>query len=143
MIVYRSDRDQFPDGHVIFPRGDCIGMLNKHRRQAELAIRAAMPDGVRVRSTSLYTWHDKEVAIRAAEAEGKHLYELEVDPADVRFIGDLNYYSEAADWASLGMNERVREAAEKYCSGAFSNPNPAEQRIEILISKAKVLRKLR
>ena len=106
----------------------------------EGAIRTALPDGTNIRGSSLYTWKDETLARRLwLLSKKKYLYELEIDEADIRHKGDLNHYSEAEVAAKLGKSfDEVR----KYCTGEPAGPQFTGPRIEILVSKATVLRKL-
>ena len=107
----------------------------------ETAIRAALPNGAIVRGNSLYTWANEEVAKRLWPLSKKrYLYELEIDKADIRHKGDLNQYSEAESAAKSGAP--VENAVGKYCAGENAGAPYTEPRGEVLVSKAKVLRKL-
>jgi hypothetical protein len=92
--VYRYDDEDYPDGQLVRSRGDSFDILTKVEKVVELGIRALLPDGANVRGASLYTWEDEVVARRLWKLSGKkYLYELEVDDASIRHIGDLNLYS--------------------------------------------------
>lgn len=110
--VYRYDNEEFADGLLIESRGDSFSALTEDEKKVELAIRATLPDGENIRSTSLYTWADEELAKRLWSLSGKrYLYELEIDEADIRHKGDLNYYSEAKTAAKLGTQSRASRRA--------------------------------
>jgi len=79
------------------------------------------------------------VAKRVWPLSGKlYLYELEILQADIRFRGDLNHYNNAADAAALEFS--FDHHLEAYRTGAPS-PNNGAPRIELLFSKAKVLKR--
>ena len=139
--VYRYDDQDFADGQMIESRGDLFSTLTDHQRTVETAIRAALPNGAIVRGNSLYTWANEEVAKRLWPLSKKrYLYELEIDKADIRHKGDLNQYSEAESAAKSGAP--VENAVGKYCAGENAGAPYTEPRVEVLVSKAKVLRKL-
>ncbi len=139
--VYRYDDQEFADGQMIESRGDSFGTLTDHQKTVETAIRTALPNGTMVRGNSLYTWANEEVAKRLWPLSKKrYLYELEIDKADIRHKGDLNQYSEAESAAKSGAP--VENAVGKYCAGENAGAPYTEPRVEVLVSKAKVLRKL-
>jgi len=139
--VYRYDDQEFADGQMIESRGDSFSTLTDHQKTVETAIRAALPNGANVRGNSLYTWANEEVAKRLWPLSKKrYLYELEIDKADIRHKGDLNQYSEAESAAKSGAP--VENAVGKYCAGENAGAPYTEPRVEVLVSKAKVLRKL-
>jgi len=139
--VYRYDDQEFTDGQVIESRGDSFSTLTHHQKVVETAIRAALPNGAVVRGNSLYTWADENVAKRLWPLSKKRfLYELEIDKADIRHKGDLNQYSEAVSAAKSGAS--IDNAVGKYCAGENAGAPYTEPRVEILVSKARVLRKL-
>jgi hypothetical protein len=45
----------------------------------------------------------------------KYVYELEVEEANIRHVGELNWYSAAVNAARCG--EPFKDAVHKYCSG--------------------------
>lgn len=139
--VYRYDDQEFADGQMIESRGDSFSTLTEHQKAVETAIRAALPNGAIVRGNSLYTWANEEVAKRLRSLSKKrYLYELEIDKADIRHKGDLNQYSEAVSVAKSGAP--IENAVSKYCAGENAGGPYTEPRVEVLVSKAKVLRKL-
>jgi hypothetical protein len=126
---------------MINARGDSISSLTEHQKVVEIAIREALPHGPTIRGTSLYTWADEGVAKRLwRRSRKRYLYELEIAEADIRHKGDLNYYSEALDAVKSG--KPFEDAIRKYCRGETAGPPFTEPRVEILVSKATVLRKL-
>ncbi len=70
----------------------------------------------------------------------RHLYKLEIEELNVRRRGDLNWYSEAVDAVKAGRS--IEAAVEKYCSGIEAGAPYTEPRIEVLVSEAKVVKKL-
>jgi hypothetical protein len=140
--VYRYDDEDYADGRMIKPRGDPFNTLTEPEKAVETAVRAALPNGENVRSTSVYTWANETVAKRLWQYSGRrYLYELEIDKADIRHIGDLNHYSDAKDAAISGAP--FEDAVARYCMGEPSGPPRfTEPRVEILVSKAMVFRKL-
>jgi hypothetical protein len=65
---------------------------------------------------------------------------LEIEDANVRHKGDLNWYSSAVDAAKLGTSPD--DAIKKYCDGEITGAEYTTPRIELLVSEAKVIRKL-
>lgn len=140
-ILYRYDDDDYANGTPILPRGDSIYAITPDRKAAEDAIRVAVTDGADIRSNSIYTWENEVLARRLWKISGKKfLYELEVDEVHVRFRGDLNHYSAAVDATKSGAS--LDEHVESYWSGQEAGAPWTEPRIEVLVSQARVLRKL-
>jgi hypothetical protein len=140
-VVYRYDDEEFKDGQLISSRGDSFGTLTDTEKIVEGSLRTVLPDGANVRGGSLYTWQEENVARRLWQLSGKkYLYELEIDESDIRHIGDLNYYSKAKDAAKSGAP--FEDFIRRYCGGEVAGPPFTEPRLEILVSKARVLRKL-
>ncbi len=141
IIVYRYDDENYADGQVVRGRGDSLDNLTDDQKTVEITIRSILHNGVEVRSTSLYTWANENLARRLWPfSKKKHLYELKVDNSDIRFSADLNWYSAAVDAVKLG--ELPQDAVDRYCSGIEAGYPFTTPRIEILVSKAKVIRKL-
>lgn len=139
--VYRYDDREFSANQEMLPIGDSFDILTDPQKAVEIAVRAARSDGATVRSTSLFTWADQAVAERLwARSKKKYLYEVEIDDADIRHKGDVNQYSEAADAAKL--NRPFEDAITKYWNGDLAGQPYSEPRMEILVSKATVLRRL-
>jgi|LNFM01.2.fsa_nt_gb hypothetical protein len=140
MTVYRYDDECFAEGQEILPRGDSFNMLTDHEKKIEREIRSVLSDGENVRSTSLYGWEDEAVARRLWKLSKKtYLYELEVEQTDVRFKADLHFYSEAVDAVKQGASPD--SAVRRYCSGESAGPCSGLPRIEVLVTKAKVIRR--
>jgi hypothetical protein len=135
-IVYRYDAEEYPEDRIMRSRGDHMPMLTEIEKLVEERVRAALPDGQRIRATSLYTWAHAEKAKQLWHGtRGKHLYELEVDVSDIQFEGDLDYFSAAGDAIANGRDPA--EAISAYCSG-----HTISTRVEVLVSQARVRRKL-
>lgn len=140
-IVYRYDNECYKDGEITRPRGDFFSTLTDSEKQVELAIRSTLPDGANIRSTSVCTWANENLAKRLwPRSRKKYLYELEIDDFNIRHIGDLNWYSAAKDAVNSG--ELPKDAVDKYCSGENAGPPYTEPRIEVLVSEAKVRKRL-
>ena len=136
MLVYRYDNQDYQDGEVIFSRGDHADGLTEIEREVEARLRAASAEGEPIRRDSLYTWQDEDFARLAGSFKrARFLYELEVNDADIRHVGDLDHYSAAKDAAKLGQPyARHLEAYWTQRTGA--------RRVEILAASARVVRKL-
>jgi len=142
ITVYRYDNEDFPNGKVVPSRGDHFANLTGTQKIVETAMRAGRPDGANIRSTSLYTWEDRDIAERLWQlSKKKYLYELAIHEADIRHKGDVNNYSKAEDAVRTG--NRLDDAVRKYWEGESAGPPYSTPRIEILVSDAKVLNKLR
>ena len=134
--VFRYDAQEYSKGEIIKSRGDHYDRLTEDEKKVELAIQDTLPDGKRIRSTSLYTWANEEPAKQLWKlACPSHLYELEIEETDIQFIGDLEFYSDAKDAVKRGSDPESSVTA--YCDGQIKS-----ERVEVLVSKAKVLRKL-
>jgi hypothetical protein len=128
---FRYDDQEFCVGTVMKPRGDHIEGLTEHQKTVELAIRSKF-GRCKIRETSLYVWRDKATAIRLWPHCGKkYLYELEVEASDVRFEGDLDFYSAAVD--AVKGDQPFDCHVESYCGGELQSC-----RIEMLVSQARV-----
>lgn len=141
MLVYRYDDECYNLGKCIRARGDPFNTLTDDQKVVELAVRSALPAGVKIRSESLYTWSSEMLARRLWRlSKKKYLYELELDERDIRHKGDLNWYSAAVDAIKAGKSPH--DAVKKYCNGEESGPPYTEPRIELLVSQARMIRKL-
>jgi hypothetical protein len=140
-IVYRYDNEDYVDGHLICSRGDSFNMLTDVEKVVELRIRELLPDGANIRGNSLYTWEDETVAQRLwGYSRKQYLYELEVDEANIRHVGDLDLYSDAKDAVKNKVSPDAPITA--YCNGEVAPPERGGPRREILVSEARVIRKL-
>jgi hypothetical protein len=135
--VYRYDAEDYALDQVISSRGDHYETLTEKQKPAETLVRQFLPNGERVRSKSLYVWKDKDAAKRIWRHtdRGQHLYELEVDEADIEFVGDLDYYSAVVDALAIGMP--ADDYVKAYCSEII-----ASERVEMLVKKAVVKARL-
>lgn len=142
MLVYRYDDECHAPGEYIKTRGNSFNTLTDRQKVVELAVRSRLPAGIQIRSESLYTWLSETLARRLwPRSDKKYLYELEVDERDIQHRGDLNWYSAAVDAVKAGKSPY--DAIEKYCNGEESGPPYTEPRIELLVVRAKVIRKLK
>jgi hypothetical protein len=135
--VYRYDAEEFEDGRLVTSRGDHIKTLFGREVHVENALRSVSAEQADIRATSLYVWRDREVAERLwrLTRNGEHLYELEVQNEDVRFVGDVSLYTLAKDVRDdeLAINALVRE----YWRSTILKPT-----VEILVSRAKIIRRV-
>lgn len=135
--VYRYDAATFTDGEVITSRGDHLAELTGPQRTVEMALRNFSPEMAEVRSKSLYVWLDREGAERLwrHSKKNEHLYELDVDRADIRHVGDVGLFTLALQ---VGPQETAMEALVRlYWNQIVTRPAQ-----EILVAKATVRRKL-
>src|SRR5262249_7170674 len=96
--VYRYDEEDYPEGETITSRGDHFVRLTPAQQRVETAIRKTLENGEEIRIKSLYTWENREVAERLWKHKKEtHLFELEIDDADVVHRGDLDFFSAAVD----------------------------------------------
>lgn len=138
--VFRYDNEDYAVGQVIVSRGDHFDGLTDKEKAVELAIRKALPNGVDVRSASLYAWESEQFAKRVwPHSKKKYLYELEVDESDIRFKSDLNHFSDAT--GSIGSADAFDNAVARYCSAAPPTADHTTPRVEVLVSRATVISK--
>src|SRR2546429_8857415 len=86
-LVYRYDAQPYADGESINSRGDHFYCLTDAQQKVEALIRSTMANGEKIRSTCLYTWQNLAFATQAARLAKKHLYQLEIDTADIMHRG--------------------------------------------------------
>jgi hypothetical protein len=142
ILVWRYDDQDYPNGRIAASRGDHFAGLTGVQKAAELAIGAAKPDGLKVRSTSLYVWVDQVVAEKLWKlSKKKYLYELEVDQADIHHKGDVNCYSAAMD--AIAAGRPPTDPVDRYWRGDDEPPPYYDPRIEMLVSHAKVMKKIK
>jgi hypothetical protein len=135
-IVYRTDSDDFADGRDLYPRGDHTNTMNAKLRAAEELIRSGKADGPKIRSNCIYVWETRESGESNWHHEkDKHLYELEIDEADILHIGDAYLL---ATIAAIDDSQAAAKVVQSYWNGDTQG-----NRTELLVTKAKVLRKLR
>ena len=140
IVVYRYDDEDYPDGKVIRSRGDHMETLKADRRPVERAIRDQLPNKGEVRETSLYTWEDRATATRLAKrSNSKFLYELNVEPADIRCRFDVELFSDATDEK---MGPAFEGAVRRFCAGKTGGKSGLSPKIEVLVTQATVIRKL-
>lgn len=140
-IVYRYDDAEYDPGETVRARGDSLETLTENQKIVEAAIRSTEKDSNNIRGTSLYTWENEALARRLWKySKKKYLYELEVDDGNIRHRGDLNWYSAAVD--AVAMGDSPNEGVTKYWSGESAGEPFTEPRIEVLVSGARVIRKL-
>ena len=89
----------------------------------------------------MYTWEDEVIAKRLWKNSGKrYLYELEVEDASIRHMGDLDLYSAAKDAVKGGKSPD--SAIRGYCNGENAPPELGGPRREILVGEGRVMRKI-
>ncbi|MEI4492073.1 hypothetical protein WAF00_15600 [Mameliella alba] len=149
-IVWRTDSRVFELSETICSGGDHLETLSAAHEGAEEALRNAMGDRGRLRSTSLYTWEDEEWARRAWALENKaiqskgnkkYLYRLEIDDSDIFHRGDVNHYTDIGD--ALRQSMDPSKSIQGYLNGnGPDRDRHSTARFEILVRKALVLEKL-
>lgn len=134
--VYRYDPEEHEEGKVLTSRGDHIVRLRGSQLAVEQALRNTS-ERTNIRATSLYVWRHIETAEKLWKltTDGQHLYELEIDPNDIRQVGDVALYT-------LAMQCGPQEPAIDALVRLYWNQIPVESRVEILVSKAIVRKKL-
>jgi hypothetical protein len=65
--AYRYDAQEYPEGKIIFSRGDHFKTLTSLQKEAETLIRQAQANGQEIRGQSLYAWESRNVAERLWE----------------------------------------------------------------------------
>jgi hypothetical protein len=97
-----------------------------------------MPNGEYARSRSLYTWKDKDWAVRAWNLEPhKYLYKVEVEVRNVVHEGDVNHYSDIVD--ALGVGLPAEAFIARYVNSAPQSGNHLKDQVEVLVIEAMVL----
>jgi hypothetical protein len=137
-IVYRYDSEEYQRDQIIRSQRDHFRRLSDDEKTVENCMRKTMPDGERIRPTSLYTWAGLPMAERGWRSwREAHLYRLEVKEEDVVFVGDLDFFSHAKDAVTNKANPAA--AIAQYCAGNIKSDG---QRVEVLVREAKVLEKV-
>ena len=123
-------------GQLIEAKEDHIGELSPAKQRAERAIREGDPRGS-LRASAIYVFEDRAVAEALLHhTPGQHLYEMEVDDADILHRADLRIYDEIVD--ALARGRPTQALVKEFWSGT-ERPHP---RIELAVSKARVVRKM-
>jgi hypothetical protein len=135
------------------PPGDdsYLSRLTEHQKKVEQAIRARSPEVAAIRDCCVFTYDNEDLAKRGRSGlqkqlreEGNdltlHLYELEIDTADILFVADLNHFTTGVEAAKNG--EPIDDAVTKYLSGMRAGEPYIKPRWEFLVSKALVIGKL-
>jgi hypothetical protein len=137
VTLYHYSTKHYETGRPITQETDHYGRLTESQRRVEDELRAHSSEAAEKRATSVYAWESLEMAETGwCHKEGTHLYELEVDENDVRHVGDLDIFAAMA--TALTKNEPVDAFRRDYWAGKRTG-----KRIEILASKARVVRKLK
>lgn len=138
--VYRYSNCEHSIGDTITPKGDSFDTLTDEQKIVEKKLRGTLPGGVNMRSSAIFTWADKTLANRLWPlSKKKYLYELEIADEDIVLTGDLNHYSDAVDAVKKGADPDA--AIKRYCDHEGGLPHHTSPRIEILATKAKILKK--
>jgi hypothetical protein len=102
-------------GQVVSPQEDHFHNLSPEKQRAEAAIRAGNRRG-RLRTNAVFVFEKRDVAEALSnETDGKHLYELEVDPDDILNRSDLGIYDEIVEALKEGRN--VKSLVKEFWSG--------------------------
>jgi hypothetical protein len=137
-IVYRTDGEEFVEGKILTPRGDHMDTINCKLRPGEDLIRAGKPDGENLRSKCIYVWESFESAeSNWLYQKDKHLYELEIDEADILHIGNAYLLATIAEVVTTDPTQAAA-VVQDYWRGAGPG-----KRVELLVSQAKVLSKVK
>lgn len=129
------DSDLQP-GHEVLPKDDHFPNLSAEKQKAEAVIRAGDPRG-RQRAHAVFVFERRKIAEGLLdETDGKHLYELSVEPQDILSRSDLRIYDEIVEALRGGRN--AGGLIEEFWAG-IERPDP---RIELTVAKARVRRKL-
>jgi hypothetical protein len=123
---------------ILTSRGDHANTtLHSTNQEAERLIREAHPEGQYIRASSIYTWKHLSMAEASwLHEKTKNLYELEIDEDDIVHTADLDHF---ATLVSVAGNKQLADVyTQKYWNGPIES-----ERVEVLVRKAKVLRKLK
>jgi hypothetical protein len=138
--AYRYDAEDYPKEKIIFSRGDHFDGLIPIEQQAETLIRQGRENGEQIRAKSLYAWERLDVAERLWRLKnGKpplYLFELEIEDNDFVHRADLDAFT--AVTTAIESKKSPDAAIRDYWDGVCRS-----DRIEVLVRKAKVLRRLK
>lgn len=135
--LYHYSTQDYEPGHLITQETDHCERLTDTQRATEHELRAHSPKAAEKRATCVYAWESREMAeIGWSHKKNTHLYELEVDENDVRHVGDVDIFTAMEE--ALRKKEPVDALRRDYWESKRTG-----KRIEILASKAKVVRKLK
>jgi hypothetical protein len=133
ITVYRHDHRDFKIGEVMPPAGDHYSGLTGDQQKAEDKVRAGRPDGAEVRADHLYVYPHRDMAEEDwKHRKDRHLYELEIDEADIRHRGDLQIFHEVIDAVRIGAP--VDEAVRRYWISAADS-----RYVELMVARATVV----
>lgn len=135
--LFRTDHRQFNDGDEMTSAGDHYDGLTDDEKKAEDEVRA-FKGGHTIRADSLYAYESEDLASKHWQTSkgDRHLYELEVDEADIVHSGNLDTFSEVV--TALRKKEDTIPAVEKYWS-----KEPIGVRTEHLVKKATVVKRVK
>ena len=135
-IVYRYDSEEFQANQIIRSQRDHFQRLSDDEKEVENHVRNTMPDGERIRSTSLYTWARLPIAERGWRSwRQAHLYRLEIKVEDIVFEGDLDFFSDAKD--AVARHANPAEAVTQYCAGKIKSDGAL---VEVLVRENRTSR---
>ncbi|QND70827.1 hypothetical protein [Tardiphaga robiniae] len=139
-IVWRYDSEDFSDDQIITSRGDHIVNLKDGQLEFEKRIRAVSVEWERIRRESLYVWRDEAIAKKLWKKDPlpTHLYMLEIQLDDHERSCDVSFYSIGADSVLTEPPVRALDfALKQFITEAYQEP-----RVEFLVKKAKVIKKV-
>jgi hypothetical protein len=137
IIAYRYDSQEHAHGQIVKQTVDHIDRLTPTQREAELLVRAGKEDGTSIRGKSVYSYRDRKFAeFGWSRKKGMHLYEVEIDDADIVHKADLAAYTAVEDAHVNG--QPTAEHVARYWTGAAEG-----RRLEILAIQVRVVRKLK
>jgi hypothetical protein len=126
-------------GDIITAGRDSLTTFSGSKKAFEEALREGHTHGHAIRSEALYVWEDSDFIPRIWPAvPAKYFYEVEIEEADILHRSNLNHYNDGLDAAKKG--EPLDDIVAAYWSNARSSD--AKPRIEILVTKARVIRLL-
>ena len=137
IIAYRYDTAKHADDQVVRQTIDHIERLTPTQREAELLVRAGAKEGASIRSSSVYSYLNRDFAQFAwSKRKGTNLYKVEIDQADVLHTADLDAFTavETAYKKVQPTDGHVR----RYWAGATDG-----RRVEVLASEVRVIRKIK
>lgn len=133
-IFYRVDSRPFNEGDEVLSQGDHLEQLECDHKEIELRVRKKLADGEAIRGRMLHVFRD-ETAARDywPWKKDRYLYSLRVEDDDIRHVGDMRLFNEAATL----LNEdpgAVDEVVGRYCDGHFG-PDPC---VEVMVVRGRV-----
>lgn len=132
---YRADKGALVTrGQSLIQSDHYPDRLNNIAKQAEEFLRNYHDLGI-ARRSSIFVFEDEHEARNYYDASGdRHLYELEIDEADIVHRGDMNWINKIGEAVAAGHLEAAKAYADNWLNGVATE----KPRWETLVKAAKV-----